>query len=436
MDVPSISRVRPVLLALGLFSALLAGGGLRLAWVEDMEYKRDERLIVQHVQEARATNSWPWLGDVSSVNVRQPGMSLWGFVAIGNILGRDDPLSLARGVQVANIAALMLLLAFVLWAVPPEEREPWLWAVALVAVNPIAVLYHRKIWNPSLFPLLTLLFLLGWWHRERRWGAVLFGFVGACLGQVQMAGFFFAAGFVAWAALFDRQRTHWVSWFAGSTLGALPLVPWLYYSASGGGGKALHAVGWTRWFTGHYFSRWVANPLGLTVQFSLEGAFRDFLRYPFVGGQPTYLVAVVHAVVLLLGAIMIVRAVGRNWRQRPTLAGLIGKGSPTAFTIAAALWGYGLLLTASGLPVHRHYLIVLFPLGFVWLARMALGPTGRSAGVGRGLLLTLCVAQCLIATSILAYVHEKQALIRGGDYGIPYGAQIQIQTAPITRKTA
>ena len=53
--------------------------------------------------------------------------------------------------------------------VPVVEREAWLWAIALVAVNPLAVLYHRKLWNPSLFPLLTVCFLWCWWHRQRVW---------------------------------------------------------------------------------------------------------------------------------------------------------------------------------------------------------------------------------------------------------------------------
>src|SRR5207253_4575897 len=99
--------------------------------------------------------------------------------------------------------------------------------------------------------------------------------------------------------------------------------------------------------------------------------------------------------------------------------------SPSAFTQNAALWGFGILLSASSFYIQRHYLVVTFPLEFVWLARLALAPTGRLARdlrPGRALLLTLCLGQFLLTSQFLGYIHRNQGA-KDGDYGICYGAR-------------
>ncbi len=146
---------------LGIVLALVAGAGLRLIWPADIEYKADEAWTFEHSRQA----DLPWLGMPSSVDIPNPGMSLWVFIGLQRLSGAEDPPALARAVQCINIAALVLLVVFAFWYVPRSEREPWLWAAALVAVNPLAVLFHRKIWPPCVLPLLTLLMLYGWWYR-------------------------------------------------------------------------------------------------------------------------------------------------------------------------------------------------------------------------------------------------------------------------------
>ena len=78
---------------------------------------------------------------------------------------------------------------------PIGQREPWLWALSLSAVSPLAMLSQRKIWAQSMLPIFCALFLIGWLRRNRYSGACLWGFIGAILGQIHMSGFFFAAGF-------------------------------------------------------------------------------------------------------------------------------------------------------------------------------------------------------------------------------------------------
>jgi hypothetical protein len=412
--------------AVGLAVAILLGVVLRLVWVMDMEYKGDEIWTFEQTQHVGVDRPFPWFGMGSSTGMPNPGLSVWFFLFLSKAFALQDPTSLARAVQVSSILAIVLLVAFALRCVSRMQREPWLWAAALSAVNPLTVLIHRKIWPPSVLPLFTLAMLLGWWYRDRRWGALVWGLVGALLGQIHMAGFFFAAGFCAWALLFDQRRVCWWSWLVGSCLGALPLIPWVVYLTTHAGQHPLTADTWGPVLEFRFYAQWFTQPFGLGLDYSLKRDFADFLRYPLLGGQPTYVVAVLHVGLVALAVVILGRACYHLWRQRARLGTLwAGKDSGTAFTQNAALWGFGLLLTASAVLIHRHYVVVAFPLPFVWLARQALlasARTPRSLRLGRTLLLSLCCGQFLVSASFLGYIHANQRPIQG-DYGIPYGAQ-------------
>ena len=415
--------------AVALVAAILTGAAFRLVFVDDIEYKGDERWTYCHAKDIASGLSFPMLGMPSSAGIRNPGMSIWVFAALAKIYPPGDARDLARAVQILNIAAIVLLLVFVWRVVPREEREPWLWAAALVSLNPIAVLFHRKIWPPCVLPLFSLLFLTAWWHRGRQVWAFVWGLVGACLGQIHMAGFFFTAAFAGWAFLFDRRGVAWRGWFLGTCLGAAPLIPWLSYVANGKGPQEIEATDWQHLPDGKYWMRWVTEPFGVSVEYTLGDDFEDYLGWPVVYGQPTYLVAVLHVMMVGIGAVLLARALRWLWANRARALELwTGKSSATAFTQGAALWGLGILLTASTVPVTRHYLIILFPLTFVWVARIALVPCGERVSAfkfARGALLTLCVVQALITASFLGYVHANQRMIHG-EYWIPFAAQVGV----------
>jgi hypothetical protein len=283
---------------------------------------------------------------------------------------------------------------------------------------------HRKIWPPSVAPLFCVLALIGWWHRERRWGAFTWGLVGVLTGQLHLAGLFLMAGFVLWAALFDRHRMRWLAWLGGAVLGAVPLLPWLATMGRELGTGAVRPLGWVRLVEMKFWLNWLSEPFGLSVGNLLGEDFVDFLGYPLVAGWPTFLVALLHGIVLAVGVRLLRRAGNRLWQRRAHWrALLIGRESATAFTQNAALVSFGLLLTAALLPIHSHYLATAFPLTFVWLARLALGrPQEADAAKGRRLLGGLCVAQLLLSACLLGYLHGNPRFIRG-DYGMPFGAQ-------------
>lgn len=88
------------------------------------------------------------------------------------------------------------------------------------------------------------------------------------------------------------------------------------------------------------------------------------------------------------------------------------------------MWGYGLLITASGVLIYRHYLIVAFALPFVTVAVAALLRPSR----GRRLLTALVVAEAALSVQYLTYIHVRGGA-PGGDYGVAYSHQ----TRPVAR---
>lgn len=419
-----MTRVKLGLLV-GLVAVLGLGAFLRLVWPEDIEYKGDEAWTYQRVQEVQNGGPVPSFGMPSSQEILNPGMSLWVFIGLGQIFPVEHPPDLARLVQVSNVLALGLLILFICRVVPTGEREIWLWAAALVAVNPLAVLFHRKIWPPSLFPLLIVLFLWCWWQRERWMMALGWGLIGALLGQIHIPGFFFAAGFVLWAFLIDHRKPAWSGWLTGSLLGGIPLLPWLYYLTFEAVPRPSDGHRWVHLFEGRFWLRWILEPFGFGLDYSLGKQFVEFLPYPVIFGQPTFGVLLLHLAAGGLLLVVVGRALRLSWEQRRNgWDHFTGRGSPTASCVAAALWGYGILMTLSCFPIHRHYMIVLFPLQFVWLARLALQTPHRPATFlrGRGLLLALVLIQALLTSQFLVYVHDIQKI--QGDYGPTYASQM------------
>jgi hypothetical protein len=398
-------------------STLLIGMALRLVWVEDMEYKADEAWTFERATQADFRRELPWLGMPSSVDLPNPGMSLWVFIGLQELSGAKDPPGLARAVQLANCLALVALVIFAWRVVPTSEREIWLWGAALAAVNPLVVLFHRKLWPPCVLPLCSVALLWGWFRRERAWPAFVWGFVGACLGQIHMSGFFFAGALALWSLLFDRKRVEWKPWLAGSALGAVPLVPWAWYVLMHPLPETVNPHRWVHILEGKFWIRWFTEPFGLGIDYTLGGHFREFLSWPVLGGIRTYLVGAAHVVGGFVALFLLIRT---------TLALRLGSSaqaeqvatnqSPTAMTLGAALWGFGLLLTLSCCSIHRHYMIVLFPLECVWVARLALRQRA-----GRTLLGTLWAAQLIISAQFLTYIHQTQCI--HAEYGATYRVQ-------------
>jgi hypothetical protein len=410
----------------GIAIALMVGATLRLLWPADMEYKGDEVYTFERTQQVGVSEPWPWTGMNNSADVPHPGMSVWVFVGLAKLVDAHDPVALNIACMGLNVLALGLLALFIARVVPNQEREPWWWGLSLLAVNPLAVLFERKIWPPSVLPAVSVILLTAWWHRSRRSAAFAFGLIAALAAQIHPGAFFFAAGLALWVLAFDRKSMRWLWAAGGGLLGALPALPWVYHLVFVAQRSASAKSHWSRPLEMKYWVYWFTEPFGLHLQYSLGDDFGNFLRSPLIGGRPTYLVAGLHALLV----IALIFVLGRY------LCAAIRTGawgldrSPTGLIIGAIGIGYGLVLTLTGLPVYRHYLIVAAPVACVAIARVVLA--NFAVNNARRLLGGLCVVQASVSMLFLMFVHGIDRPIHG-DYGTKY--RVILKTKNLTTET-
>ena len=290
-------------------------------------------------------------------------------------------------------------------------------------VNPFAVFYQRKLWPEPFLPFFSMLTLMGWWRRETRSGAATWGLVGAVLGQIHMSGFFYAAALFLFTLLFDtratpRRQTRWGAWLVGSLVGSAPLLPWIVYLLAHPTGGRM-TTGWSEISQLKFWQFWVTDPLGLVLTNplglhrgdSILAQLSDFARYPVLFGHPTYLCAAAHGVVLASALWILIRR--PRLRPRTPL-------TQTALATAAALIGFGVLMTLTGVNIRRYYMMVSFPFEFVWLASLALSDAASRRA--RLALPALWCGELLIAACFVGYVHVHGGA-PDGDYGEAYHVQ-------------
>ncbi len=407
-----------------LIAALCVGALLRLAWPGDIEYKGDEQWTFLHVQAFLAGGPWSWTGMGTSVRLAHPGMSLWTFILLGWLAGAKTPPVLGQAVHLFNLCAILGFVALARCAIPAGRREVWYWAAALWAVNPIAIILERKIWPPSILPPFFVLFLAAWLGRRRFVFAFGWGFMGALLGQVHTGAWFLTLGFLIWVLLDDPRAVHWGGWLAGTVIGGLPAIPWAL-DMLGPAGVWMHH--WRSVPLLHFYLRWFLQPFGFGADYTLDwGGFHDYLTGPVIGGTATHLMAASFASQIGLAVVVALRSALKLVRGglMPLRDVFLGSDEVTR-AIAAALWGYGGLLslfTLSGADSHRHYLIVVAPLMALWAASLVMwrepAALHRRA---RAILAALCLCQAIGSAGLLQYIHRVQVI--HAEYGPTWQSQ-------------
>jgi hypothetical protein len=403
--------------AWGLAAAIAAGIAFRLIWLRDVEFKMDEAGAMYLLREFWTSHQFPLIGIDSSTGLPNPGLNLWVLIAISAVLPTLGLLDMTRAIAVANIAAILGLAWFSLRGIDRTEREPWLWSVALVSVNPLAVLYSRKLWAQELFPLFTVPFLIGWYYRSRHWGAFLWGIVGALLGQIHLTGFLFAAPFAAVTFLFARASVRWPAWFAGSVLGTLPLIPWLidaFTRAHGTKPPELQNPAVP-------FGNWVNYVLGLDLRRPLGDDFAAFAAFPRIGDTPSYIVTIALVANAILFLLIFVTRMRRRSEVAASSLWVQLRETETGLVLLAGFVGFCTLLAAMLHPAYYTYLIVAFALPSLSIAWIALTGAGTQLAAPRRLLTGMVVAQAALALAFLCFVHQTQII--HGDYGTAYGSQ-------------
>jgi hypothetical protein len=393
---------------------LIVGCCLRLLWAADMEWKSEEQWMFEQAQKiASGSAPLPIVGMQSGVRVPNPGMTVWWFAFIAHFA--HDPIAMVRWVQVLNILAIWLFCGFVMWQIIPSQRQPWLWGLAIASVNPLAVVFSRKIWIPDLLSPFCFLVFLGHWFRQKFWGGFLWGIAGVLIGQVHMGGFFFACGLWLWTVWHDFQQKTlkniaWGGWIFGTALGGIPLVPWALAVIP-------HMGGYTRSIISllvpKFYVQWVTTAVGVNLSNPLWKVFwRDFLGEPVIFHIPTYLMIPAHLFLLGIGLYPIYRFFTHRNRY------LIDKTNPLNFYLQALAFGVGGVFTLSGVNVQPYYILVVFPFMYIWLALVYQHQFK--------LLLTIALVQLFITVTFLTFIHRTGG-VPGRGYGITYRVQMEQQ---------
>jgi len=416
-----------------IFLILIAAVGLflRISYGHDMEYKEDEEYNFVQTQLIGHSQPFPWVGMPSGVYIPNPGASIWVFFVLARAFSIHDPVVLAHAVQIFAWLGILLILPMAAYFVKREEREPWLWAFALAMVNPLLILYQRKLWPEPFMPAFCMIMLMGYYRRKGSLGAFFWGLAGAILGQIHMSGFFLAFALFAWTVIFapDRKKIRWPAWFLGSSLGALPLIPWLIEwrthptsgAISAGLQEMIQLKYWVFWIS-NSLGLHLGNALGLMLGQSNLAQLQNFNPYPLIAGRATYLVLLSHLAITASSLLILVIALRFFWKNRKQILSLaIGRGSDTAFVQNAAFFGCGLILTLTGVVIRRYYLATTFPFELIWLARLAL----REPKFGRMYLGFLVTAQLVISASFVQFIHLNHGSTQG-DYGPSYQTLSQV----------
>ena len=395
----------PRFTSLVVVAALVAGVVFRLFYPGAIEYHGDEQFSFQHAISVLAGGPWPPVGMTMSIGGPNPGMSVWIFIILGWLGHLQSPVGLAECVQVLNVVALLGFVIFILRAIPAREREPWLWGAALWAVNPIEIVYERKIWPPSTLPAFIVVMLAGWWYRRTWLGSFAFAFISVLGGQIHPTCAFLGISLGAWTIADDRRSFRYSALAAGAVVGFLPAVSWVaaYTSAP----NSLHRF---RLPSPNFYGRWFTTPFGYGPDHILGPVeFPRFLGWPEVHGSPSWFVLVVYVAIVVAALALIVPAARRLFAERRPLRWYLLGGSPAGLAVRAAFIGFGLILTvlsATGGGLYPHYMIVIAPLMTLWVALLAAFADGGVLGDrGRQLLATLCVLDAAVVLLLFSYIH-------------------------------
>ena len=405
----------------GLAVALAIGVALRLLYPQDIEWKEDEQWTFAHATAMASGGGWEAVGMGSSFGPPNPGLSLWVFGLLVKTFAINSPPALASTVQSMNALALIGFAVFIRFAIAPEGREFWRWSLALWALNPLAIVFERKIWPPSVLPLFFVAFLACWHARKHPLAAFGWGLLGALMSQVHLGVFLLVIAVLVWTCLDGRRPFSLAAWLAGSVIGALPAVPWFIAVSHGTDAHVqLRAPILT------FFSRWLMQPFGLNIEYTLGwGEMLRFLHGPNIAGYPSYLMAIAHLLIVGVLVVTVLMALRRAMTEAPSWRGALIGTSEATNLITASLWGYGgplTLLTMLGAGSHRHYMIVILPVMALWCALFVFYGQGL-AGTARArrMLTMLCAAQAFASIGLIDHIHRVQVI--PAEYGSTWQSQ-------------
>jgi hypothetical protein len=387
---------------------------LRLGWPGITEFKSDEAHIASLAFDVAAGRALPLQGTGTSIGLPKSALSIYLY-ALPSLLWRS-PLWLTLCTAAWNVLAIALCWRF--------ARRYWgpaaAWCAALLlATNPWAIHFSRKIWEPNLLSP----FVLAWaitgalaFVEGRRWALALHLILLSAAIQLHYSALALVP-VTAFLLVRERHRVDWRSLGFGLALAialAIPFVLHLLTRSDGAGWTSVLRLLSTARFDRQSLRFWWVMATGSEIH-ALAGAdaYQEFLRtLPPVGVVPWAMGALVVSGICLW--------LWKVWRHQAE--------EDNAASLLVAFWALSPLLLFSWhvVPTHLHYYVVSVPAqclaaGFA-VARLAarLRPWLR-----RGLfvmVIAIAVAQSGTWLSLLSFVGSRAT---PGGFGMPLGLQLQ-----------
>lgn len=223
MREPTPLIIRKHLPALGLMAIVLLACLLRFAHLSISEFKYDEAGTITEARDISLGRSFPLAGLDCSVGLPDGPLMLY-LVAIPTLLSSDPTLAVAF---VASLSAAAVLATYLFVAKYFDTRTA-LVASLLLAVNPWATLFGRKVWQENL-PLLSVMifssiFLLV--VSRRQWASVPFFFFLGLQILIKIRAIMYLPATLLTLLLFHRRLKR-RPLLSGLSLFALLLSPYL-----------------------------------------------------------------------------------------------------------------------------------------------------------------------------------------------------------------
>ncbi|MCE5257564.1 MAG: glycosyltransferase family 39 protein [Chloroflexi bacterium] len=429
-DETRFARRRDVLL---LCAVLILAALLRLTNLSQIEFKLDEARHLESAQRIVTGQEFPLVGSRSSVGVAKPALFTW-LLAIPALFGRDPRLA-AGFIALLNVAAAGGLF----WT---GKRYfgwlPALLAALLYAVNPWAVFFSRDIFTADIlapFCLLLWVGLLRWLADGRPGGlALALAALGALLGITFSP---WPLALLTAVLVFSNLRQVKVKWLlVGLALALVLLASWLIYQARSGfsefapvlaklttgGAQSAEGGGISGWLKTFWYAVWLHSGLNLSSLAGVSAA--EFMPDPLWLGQMDKLLAA-----LFIGALLLA-----GWRGVGTWVYHMSARAAAPWRILVLwLWLPLLVMGLQPAELQVHYMVILFPAGF-----MAMGITAEY--IGRTLFNSLrgaahwALAAALAALLVLVLAHHIGSTFYLADfvqshatnYGIPLSSWLRI----------
>ncbi|MCA9998771.1 MAG: glycosyltransferase family 39 protein, partial [Anaerolineales bacterium] len=398
---------------LWLMLILLAAAVARLGWPGLTEFKADEARLLALSLEMANGGGVALRGISSSVGFPNFPMSVWLYAIPSLFSSHPYAATLFTG----------LLSTLAVWGCYWLVQRYWgtragLLVALLLALNPWAILYSRKIWAQNLLPL----FVVGWAisgvlafvEGRRRW-LWLHLLLLAVAAEIHLAAVALVLPTAVYLIYF-RRRIHWKDVVIGGVLGLLTAVPFFIYlwqsgalgvgsGGTSGGEEGLAAL--------HYM--WLLAT-GREI-YSLAGpeAFLTFVsKIPDVGS-----IHLLWTIFLLLGLVALVKPIREGEatpRRDVSLMLLLWLLLPPLFFL---FWRRS--------PIFTHYFISQLPvlamvmgIGVGWLLKKSWVQAGTKTAVLAAVVVTSLV-QLYVWLTLLFFVGSNAT---PGGFGVPLVQQL------------